>query len=110
MTLTLTTATTPTTPTTHLGDDSLWSEDVRWLADDRSAYAVGHLAPRIRWLHLYLNAAPGGADGILAHIRLDLAGQDLHSVCAIRACPQAAICAAFALLRDELTRREASAD
>lgn len=96
----------PTTPTTHLGDDSLWSEDVRWLADDRAAYAVGHLAPRIRWLHLYLQTAPGGGDDILARIQLDLAGHDLHSVCAIRSCPQSAICAAFDMLREELTRRE----
>jgi hypothetical protein len=94
-----------TAPITFLGDRSLWSEDVIWLAENRAWYALGHLTPRIRWMHLYLEQAPEG-DGVLVRIQLDVAGQDLASVCAIRSCPQSAICAAFDLLRHEIERDE----
>jgi hypothetical protein len=92
-------------PLTYLGDQSLWSEDVTWLAENRAWYALGHLAPRIRWMHLYLEESPVG-DGVLVRIQLDLAGHELASVCAIRSCPQSAVCAAFDLLRHEIERDE----
>ena len=94
-----------TAPVTYLGDQTLWSEDVTWLAENRAWYTLGHLVPRIRWIHLYLEDAPTG-EGILARIQLDLAGHDLASVCALRTCPQSAICAAFDLLRQEIERDE----
>jgi hypothetical protein len=94
-----------TAPLTFLGDQSLWSEDVVWLTENRAWYVLGHLTPRIRWLHVYVEEAPGGS-GVLARIQLDLAGQDLCSVCAIRTCPQAALCAAFDLLHQEIQRDE----
>lgn len=89
-----------------LGDPTLWTEDVTWLAENRALYAIGHLAPRVRWAHLYLEPAHRHSEGILVRIQLDLAGQDLCSVVAIRACPQAAICAAFDLLREQIERTE----
>jgi hypothetical protein len=89
-----------------LGDSTLWSEDVTWLAENRARYALGHLAPRVRWAHLYLESARPHSDGVLARIQLDLAGQDLCSVLAIRTCPQSALCAAFDLLREQIERTE----
>ena len=90
---------------TFLGDQSQWSEDVVWLAENRAWDTVGHLATRIRWLHVYLEETRGARD-VLARIQLDIAGQDLWSVCAIRTCPQAALCAAFDQLRHEIQREE----
>lgn len=92
-------------PLTYLGDQSLWSEDITWLAENRAWYTLGHLAPRIRWLHLYLENSPVG-DGVLVRLQLDMAGHDLASVCALRSCPQAAVCAAFDLLHQEVNRDE----
>ena len=89
-----------------LGDPTLWTEDVTWLAENRALHAFGHLAPRVRWAHLYLEPAHRHHDGILVRIQLDLAGQELCSVDAIRTCPQAAICAAFDLLREQIERTE----
>jgi hypothetical protein len=94
-----------TAPVTYLGDQSLWSEEVTWLAENRAWYTLGHLAPRIRWMHLYLEESPVD-NGILMRIQLDLAGQDLASVCALRSCPQSAVCAAFDMLRQEIERDE----
>jgi hypothetical protein len=94
-----------TAPISFLGDRSLWSEDVAWLAENRAWCALGHLAPRIRWAHLYLEQTPDGT-GILSRIQLDLAGQDLASVCAVGTCPQSAICAAFDRLLHETERDE----
>ena len=95
-----------TTSLSFLGDPTLWTEDITWLAENRARYVFGHLAPRLRWAHLYLEPAHRHSDGILARIQLDLAGQGLCSVIAIRACPQAAICAAFDLLREQIDRTE----
>lgn len=92
-------------PITHLGDQTLWSEDVTWLAENRAWYTLGHLAPRIRWMHIYLEESPV-SEGILVRIQLDLAGHELASVCALRSCPQSALCAAFELLRHEIERDE----
>ena len=61
---------------TFLGDQSQWSEDVAWLAENRAWDALGHLATRIRWLHVYLEETRGNR-GVLARIQLDIAGQDL---------------------------------
>lgn len=96
---------TTTAPLTFLGDQSLWSEDVVWLTRNRAWYSLGHLAPRIRWLHIYLEEAPGDR-GVLARIQLDTAGQELRCVCAIGTCPQAALCAAFDQLRQDIQRDE----
>jgi hypothetical protein len=95
-----------TIPLSFLGDPTLWTEDVTWLAEHRAFYAFGHLAPRVRWAHLYLEPAHRHSEGMLARIQLDLVGQELCSVVAIRACPQAAICAAFDLLREQIERTE----
>lgn len=92
-------------PITYLGEQSLWSEDLTWLAENRAWYTLGHLTSRIRWVHIYLEDAPVGA-GSLVRIQLDLAGHDLASVCAMRNCPQSALCAAFELLRHEIERDE----
>jgi hypothetical protein len=92
----------------YLGNQSLWSEDVTWLVENRAWYTLGHLAPRIRWMHLYLEESPTN-DGVLMRIQLDVAGRDLASVCALRSCPQSAICAAFDLLREEIERVESVA-
>jgi hypothetical protein len=94
-----------TAPLSLLGDRSLWSEDVIWLAENRAWHALGHLSPRIRWAHLYLEPTPDGK-GVLSRIQLDLAGQNLASACAVRACPQSAICASFDLLRHDLEHDE----
>lgn len=94
-----------TAPLTFLGDQSLWTEDVVWLAENRACYAFGHKASRIRWAHVYLEEAPDSA-GVLARIQLDIADKDLASVCAIRACPQAALCAAYDQLRLKIQRDE----
>lgn len=88
-------------PLSFLGDPFQWSEDVVWLTEHRAGEALGHLGTRIRWLHVYLEKAPGNR-GVLARIQLDIAGQDLCSVCAIRTCPQAALCAAFDQLQQEI--------
>lgn len=93
-------------PLSFLGDRSLWGEDVTWLAEHRAWYTLGHVEPRVRWLHLYLEQAPGNTHDVLIRAQLDLAGQDLVSVCAIRSTPQAALCAAFDLLRDEIARHD----
>jgi hypothetical protein len=93
-------------PLCFLGDRTLWGEDLTWLAEHRAWYALGHLEPRVRWLHLYLEPAPGDTSDVLVRAQLDLAGQDLCSVCAIRSTPQAALCAVFDLLRDEIGRHD----
>ena len=97
---------TSTIPLSFLGDRSLWGEDLQWLAEHRAWYALGHVEPRVRWLHLYLEAAPGNPSDVLVRAQLDLAGQDLCSVCAIRSTPQSALCTAFDLLRDEISRHD----
>ena len=94
-----------TVPLTFLGDQSFWTEDVVWLTENRACCAFGHMASRIRWAHVYLEEAPDGA-GVLARIQLDIAGKDLACVCAIRTCPQAALCAAYDQLRQEIQRDE----
>jgi len=92
-------------PLTYFGYRSFWSEDVSWLADKLAWHTLGHLNPRIHRMHLYLEELPLG-DGVLARIQLDLAGRELTSVCAIRSCPQSALCAAFVLLRHEIEHHE----
>ena len=92
-------------PLTFLGDQSQWSEDLVWITENRASDALSHLAKRIRWLHVYLEKAPGNR-GVLARIQLDVVGQGLYSVCAIRTCPQAALCAAFDQLVPEIQREE----
>ena len=94
-----------TAPLTFLGDQSLWTEDVVWLAENRAGYAFAHTASRIRWAQVYLEEALDSA-GVLARIQLDIADKDWASVCAIRACPQAALCAAYDQLRQEIQRVE----
>lgn len=98
----------PNTTPSRFGDPSLWDEDVIWLAETRVQLALADYAPRVRWVHLYLEHAPGRS-GVLARVQADVAGQDLASVCAIRSCPQAALCAACDLLRHELGRDAAVA-
>lgn len=93
-------------PLSFLGDRTLWGEDVTWLAEHRAWYSLGHLEHRVRWLHLYLEPVPGSADDVLVRAQLDVAGQELYSVCAIRATPQAALCAVFDLLRVEIDRHD----
>lgn len=93
-----------------LGDSTLWTEDITWLAQKRASDVFGHRASRVRWVHLYIEPARhhhGG--GVLVRIQHDLAGQELCSVAAIRACPQAALCAAFDLLREQIECAESIA-
>lgn len=94
-----------TAPLTFLGDHSLWSEDIVWLTENRAWSSLGHLGPRIRWLHVYLEQAPGNHD-VIARIQLDTAGQNLRCSCAIGTCPQSALCAAFDQLELDIKRDE----
>ncbi len=88
---------------TFLGDPSQWSEDVIWLTENRASDALNPLPLRLRWMHVYLERAPGG---VLARIHLDIAGSRLFSVCALRTSPQAAVCAAFDQLKQEIQQKE----
>jgi hypothetical protein len=89
-----------------LGDRSLWSEDVKWLAEQHVWKVLGPWSQRLRWAHLYLEPQVENSEHALARIQIDLAGHQLLSVVAQGRCPQAAVCTAFTLLLREIERSE----
>jgi hypothetical protein len=92
-------------PHHFLGELSLWDEDVKWLAEHRAWAALGHLSPRLRWVHFYLEYS-GIDDRIRARIQLDMAGHHLIHATGEGSCAQAAICEAFKDMNHHLYQEE----